>query len=402
MILYTGITILLIGIILNLSKKIISKFNKNYPTKQKIENPNFCILIPARNESAVISELLESIKKQTQKIDMKNIYVIIEDLTDPTLKIVKNYGATIIMRKKIHLKRKGYALMEAIEYLNERKKYYDAYFIFDADNILNKDYLKNMTETYKSGYDIGIGYRNIKNGNANAISASSSLIFSIINTIGNQRKSKHTLNSTISGTGFYINGKHIKKWKTYPFHTLTEDYELTLYSITNNMTTYYNTKAIYYDEQPESYKQYKTQRTRWIKGYFEARKIYNKKLRKQLKFSNKNIGSVYNELIGIWDIIIIIIGLILIIINTIINSITKTIISNLLVLILTIYLILITITIYLLIKEQKRFKLTKKIFIKSIFLHPILLITYIPCAIEAILTKNLEWKPIEHKGKKIN
>lgn len=211
MILYLGLAILLLGIVLNISKRIISKLNKNYPTKQKIKNIEFCILIPARYESKVISDILESIKNQTEKINMKNVYVIIEDLTDPTLKITKSFNANIIMRKKVHLKRKGYALMEAIEYLNERKKFYDAYFIFDADNILDKNYLKNMLKTFKNGYDIGIGYRNTKNGNTNAIASSSSLIFSIINTLGNNRKTKNSMNSTISGTGFYISGKFIKE-----------------------------------------------------------------------------------------------------------------------------------------------------------------------------------------------
>lgn len=398
MILYLGLAILLLGIVLNISKRIISKLNKNYPTKQKIKNVEFCILIPARYESKVISDILESIKNQTEKINMKNVYVIIEDLTDPTLKITKSFNANIIMRKKVHLKRKGYALMEAIEYLNERKKFYDAYFIFDADNILDKNYLKNMLKTFKNGYDIGIGYRNTKNGNTNAIASSSSLIFSIINTLGNNRKTKNSMNSTISGTGFYISGKFIKEWKSYPFHSLTEDYELSLYAITHNMTTYYNKDAIYFDEQPEHYKAYKTQRIRWIKGYFEARELYKKELIENLKLSNPNIGSVYTELLGVWDIILIAFGIILMIIHTFINIITKTIISKFILLILTIYIILILLTIYLLIKEQKRFKLNKKIVLKTIFLHPILLITYIPFAIESLFIKNLEWKTIEHNS----
>lgn len=398
MILYLGLAILLLGIVLNISKRIISKLNKNYPTKQKIKNVEFCILIPARYESKVISDILESIKNQTEKINMKNVYVIIEDLTDPTLKITKSFNANIIMRKKVHLKRKGYALMEAIDYLNERKKFYDAYFIFDADNILDKNYLKNMLKTFKNGYDIGIGYRNTKNGNTNAIASSSSLIFSIINTLGNNRKTKNSMNSTISGTGFYISGKFIKEWKSYPFHSLTEDYELSLYAITHNMTTYYNKDAIYFDEQPEHYKAYKTQRIRWIKGYFEARKLYKKELIENLKLSNPNIGSVYTELLGVWDIILIAFGIILMIIHTFINIITKTIISKFILLILTIYIILILLTIYLLIKEQKRFKLNKKIVLKTIFLHPILLITYIPFAIESLFIKNLEWKTIEHNS----
>ena len=46
----------------------------------------------------------------------------------------------------------------------------------------------------------------------------------------------------------------MEDWQGFPFNTLTEDYELTLYSTLNNLTTTYNEKAIFYDEQPDSFK----------------------------------------------------------------------------------------------------------------------------------------------------
>ena len=78
----------------------------------------------------------------------------------------------------------------------------------------------------------------------------------------------------MSGTGFYTKGKWIKKWQGYPFHSLTEDYELSLYSILHDLATYYNDNAIFYDGQPTKYSQTVKQRTRWIKGYFDSRKKY--------------------------------------------------------------------------------------------------------------------------------
>ncbi len=408
MILKLGITLLIIGLILFFSKITIQKLNRNYPKKYRQKNHNFCILIPARNESKVIEDLLKSIQKQTVKIPMKDVYVIVEDENDPTIKITKKHKSSVIVRKKLDLKRKGYALMEAINEILKNGKDYSAYFIFDADNILDKNYIKEMTKTYDAGYDIGIGYRNSKNGNENAVAASSSLIFTIINTVGNQNKTENNINSTISGTGFYIRGNWIKKWKTYPFHTLTEDYELSLYAMANNLTTYYNTDAIYYDEQPTSYKEYKTQRTRWIKGYFEARNKYRKKLIKHLKLNNPNYGSIYSGLIGVWDIILILIGIILILIYEFIKIFTGINIISLIIRILCIliglYIILILFTVWLLYKEEEKFNLTWNIKIKTIFLHPFLLLAYIPCAITAIFTKDLKWKPIthgEHYDKKI-
>ena len=400
MIFKLGITFLIIGLLLFFSKIIIQKLNRNYPKKYRNNNHNFCILIPARNESKVIEDLLISIKNQTAKINMKDVYIIVEDKNDPTIKIAKNYKTTVIIREKLDLKRKGYALMEAVDKILEDKKDYGAYFIFDADNILDKNFIAEMTKTYDKGYDIGIGYRNTKNGNTNAIAASSSLIFTILNTVNNQIKTENNLNSTISGTGFFIRGKWIKKWKTYPFHTLTEDYELTLYATLNNLTTFYNTDAIYYDEQPTKYKEYKTQRIRWIKGYFEARSKYTKELIKNLKFRNPNYGSIYSDLIGVWDIILILIGSILLLINEfmkIFRGITLiSLIIKISIFLIGLYLILLLFTIWLLYKEEEKFNLTWNIKIKTCILHPLLLIAYIPCALEAIFTKDLKWKPIKH------
>ena len=110
-----------------------------------------------------------------------------------------------------------------------------------------------MINSIEEGYDIGISYRNTKNSST-LVAASSALTFSMINTIGNQLKSKYTNNLTISGTGYYIKGSLVEDWQGFPFNTLTEDYELTLYSTLNNLTTTYNRESYLYDEQPDSFK----------------------------------------------------------------------------------------------------------------------------------------------------
>lgn len=399
MILIIGIVILLIGIILSISKLVILKFKNNIKVAKRDNEPNYAILIPARDESKVIEKLLISIGNQTRKIDMKDVYVIVEDKKDKTVNIAKNYKATVIVRKKLNLRRKGYALMEAVEEILKQNKKYDAYFIFDADNVLDKNYLKEMTKIYKEGYDIGIGYRNTKNGDYNAIATASSLTFTVINTIVNNKKTKNNQNSTISGTGFYISKELIDTWKTFPFHTLTEDYELTLYTIINDISTKYTTKAVFYDEQPTTYRQYKRQRVRWIKGYFEARRKYRKQLLNKLTFKNKNFASVYYNLIGVWDIILVLVGLALIIIGSFIKAATlesKSIILMLGILLLIIYIVLALFTVYLLYREKRSFNLSFKTKIKTVFLHPLLLLAYISCAIEAVFKKDLKWEKIEH------
>lgn len=374
--------LIILGLILLISKFLVRFYKGVLPQKQKEAN-NFSILIPARNESNVIEDLLISIKNQSEKINFENVYIIIENKSDKTIKIAKKYSANIIIREKLNLKRKGYALMEAIEKITE-EKIYDAYFIFDADNILDKDYLKEMKKTYLEGYSIGIGKRKIKN-KTNSIAISSQLIFTLINDLSNKNRNKYNVNANASGTGFYISGKIINKLKTYPFHSLTEDYEISLYAVINNLTTKYNEKAIYYDEQPTDYKTYFNQRTRWVKGYFETRKIYTKDLIKKLKLDNKNYKSVYTSLIGVYDLILILIGLLI------------KCYKYPLEIILAVYTALIIFTILLLYKEN--ININKTLYLKVLLINPLLLLTYIPCLIKSIFKKDIEWTVIQHKEK---
>lgn len=376
-----------IGIIWLLIDYILSYFNSNVP-KEKNNKGKFAILIPARDESRVIEELLNSILNQTRKIDSDDVYVIVEEESDKTVELVKNKNMNIIFRHDLSKKRKGYALDDAIKEILEQKKHYDAYFIFDADNVLDKDYIKNMEEAYESGYDIGIGYRNTKNGNDSVIAAASSLTFSMINTLGNEHKTKCNNTLTISGTGFYIKGDIIEKLSGYPFNSLTEDYELTLYATLNDLTTTYVKNAIFFDEQPVKYNITINQRTRWIKGFFEARKKYIPLLLK--KEINKNFSSSFHQIMGVTPYILLIIGLLGILLINYFN------VKNTIILILFVYLIMVLITSIMVLKENTYLNINNKMKIKVILYNPIFLTTYIICLFKAILNKDVKWLKIEH------
>lgn len=379
--------IITISILTLLYKYLIMKKNTNYPQKEK-NGHNYAILIPARNESLVIEKLLISIENQTKKIKPEDVYVIVETKKDKTVSIVEKHKMTIVYRKNLNKKRKGFALDDAIKEILKSNKKYDAYFIFDADNILDKNYIKEMTKSFDEGYDIGIGYRNTKNSK-NLVSAASALTFSMINTIGNKRKSKYTNNLIISGTGYYIKGTIIESWKGFPFNSLTEDYELSLYSILNNLTTTYNDSAIYYDEQPEIFDVTITQRSRWVKGYFDARRNYIHKIRKSISKKDKNYASKITALIGVNPLITLIIGILLLLIDSITSF--KNFIISLLIIFILIYITLMIFT-YIIIKKEEN-KLDIKVSkILLIFYNPFYLLSYIYCLYIAITKKDLGWQ----------
>lgn len=398
-----GVCLIIIGLLWLFLSSFLARFNNNFPKLKRDNLNSFCILIPARDEAEVIEDLLISIKKQTKKVNMRDVIIIVESEIDLTVSIAKKYGATIFVRKNLNLKSKGYALDEAVKDLIEKNIYYDAYFIMDADNVMDKDFIKNMEKSYNAGYDIAAGYRNLKNGNDSVIAACSGITFSFLNTNGNETKSKQSRNITLSGTGLFINGELIKKWQGFPFNSLTEDYELTLYSILNNLTSIYNKEAIFYDEQPKIYKNTINQRVRWIKGYFSTRKKYIKSFKNKL-INNPNFGSLITEITGMKPYILMIIGALLYILNQIIH-IFKT--SNfaylfyikILVISILAYLLFTTMTAFVLLKDADKINLSKKMQIKAILFSPLFFMTFVPCAIKAFLKKEVKWEKVEHNSK---
>ena len=365
---------------------VISLFLKDkYKFTLKTRNKdNYAILIPARDESKVIRNLLESINRQVK--DMDSVYVIVESLEDLTCDITKEYGANIIIRKDLTKQRKGYALDEALKEI--MCKNYDLFFIFDADNILQDGFIDEMLKTYKKGYDIGVGYRNIKNSN-NLISLCSGITFTAVNIL-NKIKNFRKEVVTISGTGLYISSEVINELNGYPFFSLTEDYELSLYAKLNNISTFYNESAIFYDEQPTNLKTSITQRTRWIKGFLEARN-------KQLK-NNK----IFKYNLGIIPYLLIILSILMFIFTNVCILFLKFNIDNLLntlkyisLVIISVYIVLFILTTIVILLDKK-LNIKEKDKIKVIFMNPIFLFTYLICFVKAVTNKNLKWEKIEH------
>ncbi len=395
-----GVILVVVSLEILLLMKVIVFKNENLPEEKRKSFKKACILIPARDESLVIEDLLNSIKEQTRPINMEDVVIIVESEEDPTIQIAKKWGARVIIRVNTNLKSKGYAIDEAINDLIREKKFYDIYFILDADNVLDKDFIKNMEKSYIEGYDIGTGERNLKNGNDSIIAASSGLTFTFLNANVNTRKSSQTRNVILSGTGLYIAGDLIKKWHGFPFHSLTEDYELTLYSMLNNLTSTYNKEAMFYDEQPIYYKNTVNQRMRWIRGYFDNRKKYIPLFKKCLK-NNINYGSIISEIVGMKPYILLIIGVFLIVLKQIINMfLFKGLFVNSLINLITIftiiYLIMIIKIALVLNSRKDTINLSKNMQIKAIFFSPLFFFTYITCAIKALAKKTVTWEKVPH------
>lgn len=230
----------------------------------------YAILVAARNERTVIGNLIDSIKKQDYPKDLITTFVVADNCDDDTAEIARKNGAVCYKRFDKEHRTKGYALQFLFERIDEDYgiESFDGYFIFDADNLLKRDYITRMNEAFDSGEKIITSYRNTKNFDENWISASYAIHWLRTIRKTHRARSFFGLATNIQGTGFLFSNELVKDgWK---YTSLTEDRAFTADAVAQGVPISYNDAAEFFDEQPVSLKIALRQRIRWAKGHILA------------------------------------------------------------------------------------------------------------------------------------
>lgn len=143
----------------------------------------FAVMIAGRNEEAVIGELVRSIKNQDYPEELIDVFVIADNCTDNTAQVAEEAGAEVLVRNDRLVVGKSHALDFALNRIRvlygdcSGRTDYDAYFVFDADNVLDPGFVSAMNRGVNRGYQVLTCYRNSKNYDSNWISAGSALWF---------------------------------------------------------------------------------------------------------------------------------------------------------------------------------------------------------------------------------
>ena len=237
------------------------------PAKKKHK---YAILIAARNEKNVIGNLLDSINKQDYPSDLITTFVVADNCTDNTAEIARKHGAVCYERFDTEHRTKGFALEFLLDKIEEDygRMSFEGYFIFDADNLLNTDYISRMNDAFDEGCKIITSYRNTKNFDENWISSTYALHWIRSIRANHRARSVLRLATNIQGTGFLFTNEIVKNGWHYT--SLTEDRALTADAVAQGYQITYNDAAMFYDEQPTSLKVALRQRTRWSKGHLQA------------------------------------------------------------------------------------------------------------------------------------
>jgi len=222
----------------------------------------FIIALPANNEETVIGNLIKSLKMQDYDKDLFDIYVIADNCTDNTAKIARENGAIVYERVDETKKTKGYALNWFLSKMKVKKDDYDALLVFDADNIVDKNFLNVMNKKLCQGEVLVQGYRDIKNPTDTWVSGGYAIFYWTMNRLYHLARYNMGLSPLINGTAFMVKWDMLidEGWNT---KTLTEDIEFALINISKGVKLGWAKDAIVYDEQPLTFKQSWKQRERW-------------------------------------------------------------------------------------------------------------------------------------------
>ena len=365
----------------------------------------YAFFIAAHNEEAVIANLVRSIKDQDYPSELIEVFVVADACTDNTAQLAREAGAIVYERNDLARKGKSWVMDFGFDrILNEYPDTFEGYFIFDADNVISRDYVSKMNDAFDQGFHVVTSYRNSKNFGSSWISAANATWYLREARFLNNARNICKTSCAVSGSGYLISASVIEGMHGWQFHTLTEDIQFTTFCAIHGIRIGY-APAEFFDEQPVTFKASWKQRMRWTKGFYQVFFGYGGKLVKGI-FANPK-GSrfaCYDMLMTICPAMLL--TIITIAFNAIIAVLGVTGVMSTGVMITSslssIFFCLFNFTLFMLMFgalttftewDNIHAPARKKIF--YMFTFPLFMITYIPIALVA-LVKKASWKPIQH------
>ncbi len=251
---------------------------EEYPEAKK--NNRIAAVIAARNEEKVIGYLIDSIKKSNYPNDLLDVWVIPNNCTDQTEQVAINHNA-LVYNPRIQVKSKGDALKDFFNFILKNNDIYDAFCVFDADNLVDKNFFLEMNKVIEDGYLVAQGYRESKNPRDSWISGSQSIFYWVQNRFLNGSRRAFHMSAILNGTGFMVTSKLLKEIGFNTF-TMTEDIEFSTQCILRNHRIAFVAKSIVYDEHPVDFDVSWNQRKRWSTGIIQVLYNYSGEIFKKL------------------------------------------------------------------------------------------------------------------------
>lgn len=237
----------------------------------------FALVVAAHNEEKVIGPLVQNLKSLDYPDQLYDIYIVADNCSDQTATTARQAGALVKERFNLEKRGKGFALEWMFEKLFAMKKQYDGIVVFDADNLVKPNFLREMNNKLCQGHQIVQCYLDSKNPFDTWITGTFSIAFWQTNRLLQLARYNLGLSNILGGTGMCFTSEVLKRFG-WGAHSLTEDLEFTMKCMLNGIKTTWAHDAVIYDEKPLTFMQSWHQRKRWAQGHVDIALRYFFKL----------------------------------------------------------------------------------------------------------------------------
>jgi len=233
------------------------------------ELPSVSILIPAHNEALVLEKTLKSMLALDYPFEKMEIIVINDGSTDATAEIAKAFSLRdsrvrlFNVPEKEAAKGKPHALNLGFE-----EAAHEFIAVYDADNTPEPSSLRYLIQNMVKGPKLAavFGKFRTRNRRKNLLTRfinMETLSFQLIIQAG---RSKIVDMAMLPGTNFVIRRSILEKYGGWDEKALTEDTELSIRMLQNGDQIKFIPYAVTWEEEPEKWRVWVRQRTRWVRG----------------------------------------------------------------------------------------------------------------------------------------
>lgn len=251
---------------------VIGLFTVRKPKAFRRSSPKhrFACLIAARNEEAVIYDTARSLRKQNYPRRLYDVYVAVNNSVDSTAARAANAGARVIFCPET-VKNKGEALRFSLE--KNVPDTYDAVCVFDADNLVDVNFLAAMNDALGEGVQAAKGAMRAKDPYGTWVAGCYGLYYTMFDLFYSRPRMNLGLSSKLVGTGFMLSKQALRAVGGFCSSTIAEDAELSATLAEKGIRVWFVPDALTLDEPPMKFMTSLTQRRRWVSGVMEVARL---------------------------------------------------------------------------------------------------------------------------------
>ena len=226
----------------------------------------FCVVVPAHNESANIARTVTSLRKAGRDNANVEIVVVADNCSDNTAEIAQQAGARVLIRFNEKLRGKGYALDYAFHRLMEEPRF-EAFIVVDADSEVSPNFFDAIASAFRDNADAAQCRYVVRNSGDSVRTRLMNVALFGFNVLRPRGRDRLGHSCGIYGNGFALAADTLRS-VPYTAASVVEDLEYHLALVRAGMRVEFVDNGVVYGDMPVAGAGVKTQRARWEGGRF--------------------------------------------------------------------------------------------------------------------------------------